>query len=89
MPDAASSSPRTPIAPRRASINAQTGGPTYADNGTFGFLPERIGRSQNGSAEGLNYATLFKNSSGSVTGYTQGLNLLGSPNLNTGTGQFA
>ena len=70
------------------TINAQTGGPTYANNGTFGFYQSGFAI-QNGSAEGLNNATLFKNSSGSVTGYTQGLNLLGSPNLNTGTGQFA
>jgi hypothetical protein len=70
------------------TINAQTGGPTYADNGTFGFYQSGWAI-QNGSAQGLTDATLFKNASGTVSGYTQGLNLLGSPNINTGTGTFA
>ncbi len=69
-------------------LNAQSGGPTYANSGTYGFYQAGAVIS-GGSAEGVNNATLFKNSSGSVTGYTQGLNLLGSPSLNTGTGTFS
>ncbi len=69
-------------------VNAQTGGPAYTDNGTFGFYQNGWAIS-NGSAEGLNNATLFKSSGGTVSGYTQGLNLFGTPNVNTGTGQLA
>ncbi len=70
------------------AINAQTGGPTYADSATFGFYQSGWAIS-GGAGEGLTDATLFKNASGTVSGYTQGLNIFGSPNINTGTGTFS
>lgn len=59
----------------------------FTDNGTFAF-------GQNGwvvssGSQGLSIAGLFKNASGTVSGYTQVLNQAGSVSVDTGTGTFS
>jgi hypothetical protein len=66
------------------TIQSQTGAP-FTDNGTFGFGQAGWAITSNG-AEGLDFVTLFTNSNGKVGGYTQALNLFGSPNVMTGDG---
>jgi hypothetical protein len=69
------------------TVQTQTGAP-FTDNGTFAFVQTGWAITSNG-AEGLTYVTLFKNSSGTVGGYTQALNLFGSPNVTTGDGTLS
>jgi hypothetical protein len=66
------------------TIQSQTGAP-FTDNGTFGFVQTGWALTSNG-AQGLTYVTLFSNKDGKVGGYTQALNIFGSPNVTTGDG---
>lgn len=72
----------------RAEVGTiKTANGPFNDNGTFAF-------GQNGwvvssGAQGLAIAGLFKNASGTVSGYTQVLNQAGSVSVDTGTGSFS
>jgi hypothetical protein len=69
------------------TITAQSGGP-FTDNGTYGFHQSGF-LIQNGSWEALSYATLFKNSSGKISGYSQAMNLGGTPSTTTNNGTLS
>lgn len=69
------------------TINLQSGGP-YTDSGTYGFHQSGW-LIQNGSPQALSYATLFKNSGGTVSGYSQAMNLGGSPSTVTNNGTLS
>jgi fibronectin-binding autotransporter adhesin len=68
------------------TVNLQTGAP-FTDGGTFGLYVSGwvIGT----GVQGLNSASVFKNSSGTVSGYSQELNIGGTPGFGTGTGTLS
>lgn len=70
------------------TINVQSGAP-YTDNGTFASALSGWALPSTGGAEGLAYATLFKNSNGTISGYTQVLNFFGSAGSNTDKGALS
>lgn len=69
------------------TVNLQAGAP-FTGGGTFGFYVSGwvIG---SGGVQGLNSASLFKNSGGTVSGYSQELNIGGTPGFGTGTGTLS
>jgi hypothetical protein len=70
------------------TVNVQSGAP-FTDSGTFGFAVSGWQLVSGGGEQGLNYATLFKNSGGTVSGYTQAVNLGGSAGVNTNNGTLS
>jgi hypothetical protein len=69
------------------TINVQSGGP-FTDNGTYGFH-QSSWFIQNGGPGAMSYATLFKNSGGTISGYSQAMNLAGAPSTTTNNGTLS
>ncbi|ABF41701.1 hypothetical protein Acid345_2700 [Candidatus Koribacter versatilis Ellin345] len=69
------------------TINVQSGAP-FTDSATFSSYQSGFAITT-GGAQGLAYATLFKNSSGTISGYTQTINLFGTAGSNTGNGSLS
>jgi hypothetical protein len=71
-------------------VNIQSGGP-FTDSGTYAFGQSGWATTAftgNGD-EGLTSITLFKNTGGTVSGYSQLMNLFGSSTSTTGTGTLS
>jgi hypothetical protein len=70
------------------AINVQTGAP-YSDSGTYAFYTTGWAFPSGVGAEGATSVSLFKNAGGTISGYSQVFNLLGSASQATGTGTLA
>lgn len=73
------------------TINVQSA-TSFTDNGTFAFGQNGwaiVSNVSTNSIEALTSASLFVSSNGNISGYTQTLNLGGSPGTNTGTGSLS
>lgn len=70
------------------ALNAQSGAP-YSDSGTYAFYTTGWAFISGSGAQGATSVSLFKNSGGTVSGYSQVFNLLGSASQATGTGTLS